>query len=201
MISYEVIWKSDISLILPLNHALCCFVYLKLLFPIWAPLEFMYIVRFYKKKWGVMDFVPTPQSILEYTDSYSQASDIEVLSLSTEPNHVNSGGTNIDDDDSNDEDDRNDRGSGPSAANGKAGSGDKGSWRDQSNHQNTRLIVHTCSSGAHLMGLIMQQMRDRIARREAMEWNRMLSVYRYGTSRVCQRVACCSRMMLSGLYK
>eukprot|EP01084_Bolivina_argentea_P196931 337566_1 len=55
----------------------------KILFPIWAPLEFMYIVRFYKKKWGVSDIIPTPKSIDEYTSSYQQASEVNVLSFST----------------------------------------------------------------------------------------------------------------------
>merc|ERR1712113_530071 len=80
----------------------------KVLFPIWAPLEFMYIVRLYKKKWGVMDILPTPQSIEEYTESYSQASDIEVLSLTTESDEDTS------DTDSRDDDDDGNNGSGPS---------------------------------------------------------------------------------------
>merc|ERR1719203_193689 len=47
----------------------------KLLFPIWAPLEFMYIVRFYKRKWGISDLVP----LGELSDSYAQASEVNVL--------------------------------------------------------------------------------------------------------------------------
>merc|ERR1712228_213870 len=45
----------------------------KAMFPIWAPLEFMYIVRSFKKERSFMDMLPTPQSINEYTESYSGA--------------------------------------------------------------------------------------------------------------------------------
>mmetsp|Transcript_16264 Transcript_16264/g.24948 ORF Transcript_16264/g.24948 Transcript_16264/m.24948 type:complete len:276 (+) Transcript_16264:152-979(+) len=115
----------------------------KLLFPVWAPLEFLYIVRLYKRKWGMRDLLPTHSSVLEYTDSYAQASLLDPLQLMHED----------DDDDDNNNGNKNGGGS---------GGGNGGGPKHNGNGPNAHLMIHTCSSSmAHCIGLLIEH-RNRI---------------------------------------
>lgn len=57
----------------------------KCLFPIWAPLEFMLIVRLYQKHWTNTLQLP---SLTEYSDSYQQTSAVNVYDLSSDEQDV-----------------------------------------------------------------------------------------------------------------
>ena len=141
----------------------------KLLFPIWAPLEFVYIVRFYKKKWGVTDLIPIHSSE-EYSDSYAQASDVNVLSLDMD---MNQNGNSDDDDD-----ERNDNGSG--GASGGYKSIDHQRNKGGINH---KLCIHTCSSSlSHLIGFYLHRMKCYKRSIINHDWNSLLNEYRYGHS-------------------
>eukprot|EP00486_Rosalina_sp_Unknown_P013448 CAMPEP_0201581650 /NCGR_PEP_ID=MMETSP0190_2-20130828/72804_1 /ASSEMBLY_ACC=CAM_ASM_000263 /TAXON_ID=37353 /ORGANISM="Rosalina sp." /LENGTH=281 /DNA_ID=CAMNT_0048020077 /DNA_START=23 /DNA_END=866 /DNA_ORIENTATION=- len=117
----------------------------KVLFPIWAPLEFMYIVRLYKKKWAFTDLNPLPGSYDEFTDSYQQASEVNVFEISADENDQNGN--------RNDKNNRNNNGNGSGGTPTRGGTGS-----NHKNNTNAKMSIHTMSSSCgHLMGQFIEQ--------------------------------------------
>lgn len=152
----------------------------KILFPIWAPLEFLYIVRFYKAKWGMADLFP-PASVGEYSDSLTHASGIDIFRIAEEENGISNGEHN-----NKDSDDRNNRNNGSGGGAGGGGTSNAMKARVHANHQervSAMSVIHTCSSSlSHLIALVMEQ-RDYLKQQKSQrEWSKLLYSYRYGAS-------------------
>lgn len=138
----------------------------------------MYIVRFYKRTWGVQDLIPTPQSIDEYTDSYQQASNVAVFQLSSDQN--------------NDEDDNNNNRSGRGGGTGNAlkMKGNHSS-NNNNNNSNARMTIDTFSSSfCHLIGFFIEQNNYYQQHRNNLKWITFLTEYRYGS-----RMSYCSNII------
>ena len=138
-------------------------------------MEFLYIVRFYKQKWGIADVIPIHKSIEEYSGSLEQTGLIDVFSFSTEI--PNGNGNDDNKNDNNDDDDDN----GNNGAGGSGGGGMKTKInKDRLNNMKTKMMIHTCSSSlSHLIELFREQIRYRKQRETDLEWNRLLTADRY----------------------
>eukprot|EP01084_Bolivina_argentea_P144836 254025_1 len=141
----------------------------KLLFPIWAPLEFMYIVRVFKKKWDVSDLSPVPLSTQEYADLYTQTSSVDVFSLSSD---VDENGENKNNEDNNN---RNNGGGGTVSSHKNISQNNR-----NGNGINPKMNIHTFSSSlSHLIPSFMDRIKQE-KENSVNQWYQQMNSYRYG---------------------